>query len=119
MIDVTVNEEEAKQKFHAKKANLYSVESADDKRKELEAGITEYDKRSELENQDERDAAEFIRRLRKYSNAEELTREMCLELIEYVTVDENNKSDKDHPREIHIYYKLLDTKLNDKRNALI
>jgi len=163
MISLTVNEEEAKQRFLAKKASLYSVKSADDKRKyldamtriseldkliessyedkvlgkipeeicirllekyqaernELESKITEYNKRSELESQDERDAAEFIRRLRKYSNAEELTREMCLELIEYVTVDENNKSDKDRPREIHIYYKLLDTKLNDKRNALL
>jgi hypothetical protein len=43
---------------------------------------------------------------------QELTREMCLELIEYITVDAYTA---DKPREIHIYYKLLDKPLDDKR----
>ena len=45
-----------------------------------------------------------------------LTRKMCLDLLEYVTVDEYVS--KDAPRKIHIYYKLIDKPLNDKNNAL-
>ena len=44
---------------------------------------------------------------------------MCLDLIEYVTVDDLNKDDKSRPREIHIYYKLIDKELADKHNALM
>ena len=36
---------------------------------------------------------------------------MALELIEYITVDEYAA---DHPRDIHIYYKLLDKPLPNK-----
>ncbi len=81
----------------------------------------EYDemlKHSEAEQQDEADVAEFIKRLKHYAGATELTREMCLELTEYVTVDENNKGNKDRPRVIHIYYKLIDKPLTNKNNAL-
>ena len=67
-------------------------------------------------SKDEQDVDEFIRRLKKYANAETLSREMALELIEYVTVDEFAK---DRPRDIHIYYKLLDKGLNNKKNALL
>ena len=52
---------------------------------------------------------EFMSRLRKYAGATELTREMCLDLIGYVTVDENTGRTK--PRKIHIYYKFLDKEL--------
>ncbi|MDE5992165.1 MAG: DUF4368 domain-containing protein, partial [Oscillospiraceae bacterium] len=38
--------------------------------------------------QDENDVDEFIKRLKKYTDVQELTHEMCLELIEYITVDE-------------------------------
>ena len=65
---------------------------------------------------DEQDVDEFIRRLKKYAGAETLTREMALELIEYITIDEFAK---DRPRDIHIYYKLLDKGVNNKRNALL
>ena len=68
--------------------------------------------------QDEADVDEFISRLKKYAGAEELTREMCLALISYVTVDENTK-DRTKPRKIHIYYKFLDRELTDKHNALV
>ncbi len=37
-----------------------------------------------------------------------LTREMCTELIEFVTVDECPGRYSKEPREIHIYYKLID-----------
>lgn len=37
---------------------------------------------------------------------------MCLELIEYITIDEYAK---DRPREIHIYYKLLEKPLLHKK----
>ena len=57
------------------------------------------------------DVEEYIRRLKKYANVPELTREMCLELIEYITVDEYAA---DRPRDIHIYYKLLDKPLPNK-----
>ena len=49
--------------------------------------------------------------MKKYTDVQELTREMCLELIEYITVDEYAA---DRPRDIHIYYKLLDKPLKDK-----
>lgn len=62
--------------------------------------------------QDENDVDEFIKRLKKYTDVQELTREMCLELIEYITVDEYAK---DRPRVIHIYYKLLEKPLPHKK----
>jgi hypothetical protein len=40
----------------------------------------------------ERDFDEFIRRLKKYAGAEVLTRQICLDLIGYITVDENHKN---------------------------
>lgn len=67
---------------------------------------------------DEADIAEFVSRLKRCAGATELTHEMCLELIEDVTVDENNKNDKSRPRVIHIYYKLIDKLLTNKNNAL-
>ncbi|MBP5363501.1 MAG: hypothetical protein J6Y71_10875 [Ruminococcus sp.] len=53
------------------------------------------------------------------ARAPELTRQMCLYLIEYGTVDKNNKDNRSRPREIHVYYKLIDKKLTNKSNALI
>lgn len=54
------------------------------------------------------DVDEFIRRLKTYLDVPELTREMCMELIEFVTVDECPGKYSKEPREIHIYYKLID-----------
>lgn len=51
---------------------------------------------------------EFIRRLKAYMEVPELTREMCMELIEFITVDECPGKYSKQPREIHIYYKLID-----------
>lgn len=83
---------------------------------------TEYDEmnaRSESERQDDEDVAEFISRLKRYAGATELTREMCLDLIEYATVDENNKGHKDRPRVIHVYYKLIDKPLTHKNRLAL
>ena len=53
------------------------------------------------------DVDEFIRRLKKYVDMTELDRTAAMELIEYITVGCVPK-DKTTPREIHIYYKLID-----------
>lgn len=53
------------------------------------------------------DVDEFIRRLKSYMEVPELTREMCMELIEFITVDECPGKYSKQPREIHIYYKLI------------
>ena len=78
----------------------------------LEAYISELEEKLSEEKQDKEDVDEFIRRLKKYFDVQELTREICLELIEYVTV--NAKTD-DKPREINIYYKFIDKPLSNKR----
>lgn len=44
---------------------------------------------------------------------QELSREMCLELIEYINLDAYVDG---QPRDIYIYYKLLDEPLKDKRS---
>lgn len=68
---------------------------------------------------DEKDVAEFIKRLKKYTGADLLTREMALELIEYIIVDDIKIDGvKNRHRKIHIYYKLLDDALVNKHNAL-
>ena len=40
----------------------------------------------------------------------ELTREICMELIEFITIDECPGKNSKAPREIHIYYRLIDIK---------
>ena len=79
--------------------------------KALSSEVEELESKLSAVKQDEEDVAEFIRRLKKYTEVQELTREMCLELIEYITIDEYSA---DRPRDIHIYYKLLDKPLKDK-----
>lgn len=72
--------------------------------------------RADADKQDEADVDEYICRLKSYAGADELTRQMCLDLIEYFTVDayQGRKA----VRDIHIYYKLIDKPLKNKRNAL-
>ena len=62
--------------------------------------------KADADKQDEADVDEYIRRLKSYAGAEELTRQMYLDLIEYLTVDayQGRKA----VRDIHIYYKLTD-----------
>lgn len=86
-------------------------------KKKLQAECDELQKRTDMAKQDEADVDEYIRRLKSYAGAEKLTREMALDLIEYVTVDANPRK-KAIPRDIHIYYKLIDKPLKHKNNAL-
>jgi len=88
------------------------LEKYQSEQKELFTEVKETEEKLSAVKQDEHDAEEFIRRLRKYTDVQELTREMCLELIEYITVDEYAS---DRPRNIHIYYKLLEKPLPHKK----
>lgn len=82
----------------------------------LQAELDELLKCSETMKQDEADVDEYIRRLKSYAGADKLTRQMAMDLLEYVTVDRYEGEGK--PRKIHIYYKLIDKPLRDKNNAL-
>ena len=77
----------------------------------LSAEVNELEEKLSAVKKDEADVEEFIRRLKKYTDVQELTREMCLELIEYITVDAYVA---DRARDIHIYYKLLEKPLPNK-----
>lgn len=68
--------------------------------------VQEIENRMLTLRKDERDVDEFIARLKKYQGAEVLTREMCLALIDAVTIDECVKGKQE--RDIHIYYKFID-----------
>lgn len=72
----------------------------------LTAQVQEIENRMLTLRRDERDVDEFIARLKKYQGAEVLTREMCLALIDAVTIDECVKGKQE--RDIHIYYKFID-----------
>ncbi len=88
------------------------LEKYQEEQKTLSAEVDMLEAKLSAVKQDERDVEEFIRRLKKYIDVQELTREMALELIEYITVDEYNA---DRPRDIHIYYKLLEKPLLHKK----
>ncbi|MBQ6171133.1 MAG: recombinase zinc beta ribbon domain-containing protein, partial [Clostridia bacterium] len=83
----------------------------------LTAEQDELRKRSEATRQDERDVDEYIRRMKSYAGAKKLTRDMALELIEYIKVDAH-PGHRNLPRTIHVFYKLIDKPLTNKRNAL-
>lgn len=83
----------------------------------MQAELDELIKRLDMQKQDEADVDEYICRLKSYAGAEQLTRQMCLDLLEYVIIDEY--VDKQTCRDIHIYYKLIDKPLKDKSNALV
>lgn len=71
----------------------------------LEAEISETEKRLSNASKDEEEVDEYIRRLKLYGNCESLTRETCLQLINFITVGEENEFDGG--RSIHIYYQLI------------
>lgn len=88
------------------------LEKYEAEQQELRAVIADLEERISAEKQDREDVEEFIRRLKKYVDVQTLTRELGLELIEYVTVGAYTPNE---PREINIYYKFLDKPLNDKK----
>ena len=69
----------------------------------IEEEVAKLQNRLNSGNKDEEDADEYISRLKSYGKCEELTREACLQLINFITVGEK---DKDGGRKIHIYYQL-------------
>lgn len=75
---------------------------------ELQAEVLTLEKKVADTAREENDVDEFIRRLKRYTDVDELTREMCLELIEYITIDKCPGRFVKDPREVHIYYKLID-----------
>ena len=72
----------------------------------IKSEIDELEHKLSVVTKNETDVEEFIRRLKHYTNVPELTRELCMELIEYITIGAK-PGDKTGTREIHIYYKLL------------
>jgi len=72
----------------------------------LENEISQITERIEKAKQNTKNVDEFIERVKKYINSPVLTREMALELIEFITIDKFTKGSKE-PRKIHIYYKLI------------
>ena len=69
---------------------------------------SEIEKRQADTTKERANVDEFISRLKTYLTVPVLTREMCMELIEFVTVDKCPGKYSKEPREIHIYYKLID-----------
>ena len=65
--------------------------------------LAEIEKRLAESNKDDEDAEEYIRRLKRYGKGESLTREMCLQLIDYIAVGEKVANNVE--REIDIHYK--------------
>lgn len=80
--------------------------------KKLSEEVEEFEAKFATIRQDEEDVTLFMERLRKYTDVQELTHKMCLELIEYITLDAYVEG---QPREIYINYKLLNEPLKDKR----
>lgn len=106
------------EKICADLLNKYQAE-----KEALTAELEAIHHREDAMKQDGDEVDEYIRRLKSYAGATELTREMCLDLIEYITIDEYPGSKK-IPRDIHIYYKFLDKPMkrmnqseNNKKSA--
>ena len=85
-----------------------------EERQTLKAEVSEAEARIADAEKNRADVEEFIRRLKAYGDPTELTREMCMELIEFVTVDKCPGRYSKEPREVHIYYKLLDKRVAEE-----
>ncbi len=59
---------------------------------------------------DGKEVNEYISRLKSYSDCTILTRELCIQLIEFITVGEKNENGV---RDIHIYYRLKKNENSD------
>ena len=77
-------------------------------KQKLQIERSEIEKRQVDTTKERANVDEFISRLKTYLTVPTLTREMCMELIEFVTVDKCPCKYSKEPREIHIYYKLID-----------
>jgi DNA invertase Pin-like site-specific DNA recombinase len=96
-------------------------EKYQDEKQRITEEIIEIENKLAVEKKDEDDVDEYIKRIKEYGKCEELTREIALQLIEYITVDDHPKYTKwDTPpqRNIHIYYKLLDNSKPVKKKVI-
>jgi hypothetical protein len=89
-----------------------------DEQKMLREKVAVLKEKCESAEQAEKDVDRFVENIKKYVDIQDLTREICLELIEYIVVGERPES-KDEDRQIHIFYKFLDKGLTEKRNILL
>ena len=80
--------------------------------------VAALERKAQTVRDDAANADEFIRRLKTYMEIPELTRQMCLELIEFITVDKCPGKYSKAPREIHIYYKLIDKKSSAEQKQM-
>ena len=85
--------------------------------KSLQEEQTKLTAKLDTEKQNAEDVDKFIERVRKYADVQKLTREMCLELIEYITIDKH-PSERKAERDIHIYYKFLDKSIGNNVTSL-
>ena len=80
-----------------------------EKVKSAQSELQQKSKRLAESNQANADVDEFIRKIKRYTKPTELTREMCMELIDRIIVGAEPKS-KDELRDIQIAYKVdIDT----------
>ena len=86
--------------------------------KELSEQADKLRKAREAVKQDSEDVEMFIQRLKKWSNVECLTRELSLDLIEFIVVYARPE-EYGAPRNIDIYYKFISKPLADSRNLLL
>ncbi|MDE6441637.1 MAG: recombinase family protein [Clostridia bacterium] len=77
------------QKYQAEKATVQS-------------SISEIEKRLAQTGNTDEGAEEYVQRIKRYFWCENLTREMCLQLIDFITVGEKSTQGG---RDIHVYYK--------------
>ncbi len=94
------------------------LEKYQNEKKSLTETIDILERKAQTIRNDAANTDEFIRRLKAYMEVPELTREMCMELIEFITVDECPGKYSKAPREIHIYYKLIDKKSSAEQKAV-
>ena len=80
-------------------------EKYQNEKNEIECQLIELEKKLAEEISINTEVDLYIKRLKKYATCDKLTREMCLQLIEFITVGEKQPENK--PRQIHIYYKLI------------
>ena len=107
-----------KQEFEEmRRKYIEDMEKYQAEKKSLAETVTALEQKAQTVRDDAANADEFIRRLKAYLEVPELTREMCLELIEFITVDECPGKYSKAPREIHIYYKLIDKKSSAEQIA--
>jgi len=86
--------------------------------KKLTAKVEQWCKSKVQAQQDEQDVDKFIQRLKKWADMESLTRELAMDLIEFIVVYARSE-EYGAPRNIDIYYKFINKPLVDSRNLLL